>query len=102
MLEDFRIKIYEKLHNQPYGTEKVINEKDINIPYAFTRVQPNEWKMERARKLYREKGFVDKPILVKKIVKKNGRITYIIKDNYTRFLVLKEIHMDKIPIMIMV
>lgn len=100
MLDSIKAKILVKVHKQPYGTEKLIRTNDIVVPYKFRQdyAKPKEWKMERARSFYKDHGYVDKPLSVRMIANRNGNIRYLLRDEYTRYLVLKEIHSINCPV----
>ena len=100
MFQKIRKKAYELIHRQPYGTEKVVKLYDIKVKGHFKKSIPKEHIIELAREYYNKKGYVDMPISVRKVLNKKGRVKYILLDEYTRYLVLKEMKIEKIPIKI--
>jgi hypothetical protein len=100
MLENLKARLYEKLHHQPYGTEEIVHMSEIKIPYKFKKnyAKPKEWKMERARSYYNQHGHIDKPLSVRMIAKRDGTIRYLLKDEYTRYLILREVHSGAAPV----
>ena len=83
-------KLYELVHNQPYGTDEVILVKDIIIPYNYNNRCPKQWKIDRAVEFYRKHNYIDKPISVVKIPnEKTGKCKYLLIDEYTRYLAIR-------------
>jgi len=97
----FKSKVYETIHKQPYGTEELIDIKDMIIPYCFSLKQskPKGWKMQKVRDYYNIHNRIDKPITVELIMNEKGMTNrFLVIDEYTRYLILKENNIRKVPI----
>ena len=88
--------LYEFILKRPYGTEIIVDVElsRIKVPVSFKKHPPKSWKMENVREFYNIHGFVDSPITVYYDV--FGE--YVLMDGYTRYLVLMENGVKKIPI----
>lgn len=103
--ESIKKVVYEILHNQPYGTDMLIDTKvhKIWIPDEFRKrsSKPSRNKMIARRQEYMKLGHLDKPIEVDMVKDGEGNIISItLVDKYTRYLTIKEFGMDIIPIKI--
>lgn len=88
--KSFKVRLYEKVHKQPYGTDELVSLESIVIPNVMERSIPATWKIERAMTFLKKHGYVDKPILVEKIINERGiPNSFLLVDRYTRLLALR-------------
>lgn len=94
------MKLFDLLFTRkPKGTDALVHIEDIIIPRCFRSTRPKRWKMERAIDYYKAHGKVDKPLLVEVITNESGRCNkFLVIDQYTRYLVLKEMGVKRVPI----
>jgi hypothetical protein len=80
----------------PKNTEEIIPLCSVLIPKSFENSEISSFKMEICRDYFVRKGRMDKPITVSPSKKRKGY--YILKDDYIRYLIMREFGINNIPI----
>ena len=60
--------VWEHIHKQPYGTDSLIDIKNIKVSKDFLRTTPRVDKVKKYYTYFNKHGFIDKPITVKKTI----------------------------------
>lgn len=103
--ESIKRVVYETLHNQPFGTDMVIDTTvhKIWIPKDFMRKEctPSKAKMIARRNEYMKLGHLNKPIEVDMVKDSEGNIINItLVNGYTRWICCRDFGETLMPIKI--
>jgi hypothetical protein len=97
--KSFKVRLYEKVHKQPYETDELVDIQDIILPRVMKNSTPALWKVDNAMEFLKKHGYVDKPILVEKITNEKGKPNkFLLVDSYTRYLAIKSQRYTKVPV----
>lgn len=80
----------------PKDVEEIIPMKNVLIPRTFLKSEPPSFEMEMCRDYFIKKGRLDKSITV--VPSKKYKGAYILKDEYIRYLILRELGIENVPI----
>lgn len=89
--------------NYPSDTEAVIDIEKIIIPSDFEKSHPSPKKIATYTERYKLNGMVDIAITVEQNKFKFGSVicignTYVLKDGYIRYLILKQNGISEVPV----
>lgn len=71
---------------------KYIKIEDIQIDHKFIGRSPKEKKVKQVMEYYKERGSLDKPVIVS-----CGKNKYVLEDKYLRYVVAKQLGLTVIP-----
>lgn len=95
-----RIGLISSSYSFPRDTKDIVPMSKILIPKLYIQSTPPDFKMEMCRDYFVRRGKLDKSVTVVPSVKREGY--YILKDEYIRYLILKELKIENIPIKFLV
>ena len=77
--------VWERIHKQPYGTDSLIDIKNIKVSKDFLRTTPHVDKIKKHYEFYNKHHYLDSPITIHKTegvnILQNGYIRYMIAIN---------------------
>ena len=83
--------VEEKIKLMPEGTQDVIPLESIIVPEGFLLFKPNPQKTQAVIDFVKANGHLDEPITVNKSTK-------TLVDGYRRYVVAKQLKMDRVPV----
>ena len=80
--------IWEHIHHVPYESEEYIDISKVKVPKYLLNSHPSDFKVATYYKRFLKTGYLDKPLVVKTKILKNGQKIVFLKDSYIRFLII--------------
>ena len=85
--------------NQPENTQDVIPIGNITIPQIFRMTKPRDEKLKYYQKLFKENGFLDKPLTIRVQTNEKGFPNELLLTNgYIRYLIAKMFNITEVPV----
>ena len=80
--------IWEHICREPFGTVGYMDISKIKVPKYLLNSHPSDLKVVTYYKRFLKTGYLDKPLVVKTKILKNGQKIVFLKDSYIRFLII--------------
>jgi hypothetical protein len=80
--------IWEHIYREPFGTVGYMDISKIKVPKYLLNSHPSDFKVVTYYKRFLKTGYLDKPLVVKTKILKNGQKIVFLKDSYIRFLIV--------------